>query len=218
MITIELLETPQQFEKIMLRAIVEALNPAIRKALPAIKKRVSDITIDLFKSTPTYESLVDGRLSEEFGFVKGTGLNKANAVIDAVAQDINLFFKPLRVSGKTFIGGIRIGMLDASLRDILSLNEATFITPENGFPINWLDWLLIRGDQIIITDHRFSPFSNRGRSGGGIMIQGRGWKVPISHSGTKGDNWLTRTLDRSVDIIEDAYSKIIEQEVSKRVR
>jgi hypothetical protein len=118
------------------------------------------------------------------------------------------------------VGGLEIGVLQADFADILSLPEAS-IVDASGNVLPWLEWLLLRGDQIIIAGHQiqFGNFPNS-RSGNAIMIEddSQAWRIPPIFSGVINDNWLTRVLDQSMRVIEDLFTRIVERHLKAALR
>mgnify|MGYP003646261604 FL=1 len=83
-----------------------------------------------------------------------------------------------------------------------------------GTPLEWLKWLLLEGDRVIVANYRFEP-SNKGtsRTGEGIMIKtrGGGWNVPPQFAGVDNDNFATRALEG----IQDTIDYFVRQEITK---
>ena len=60
--------------------------------------------------------------------------------------------------------------------------------------LHWLQWLLEKGDTIIIDSYEYSPRSGFGRSGGGSMKLGGSWRVPPEYAGTPENNFISDSL------------------------
>ena len=60
--------------------------------------------------------------------------------------------------------------------------------------LHWLDWLLKRGDNMIISNYQYNPQTGLGRSGLGNMVGGGSFRVPPQFSGTVDDNFITRAF------------------------
>ena len=71
----------------------------------------------------------------------------------------------------------------------------------------WLEWLLLKGNQIIVRNYEVKIGSNsRSRSGDAIMISSsENWRVPPEFIGTNTNNWTTRALSK----IEDELNSLI---------
>ena len=72
-----------------------------------------------------------------------------------------------------------------------SIPEAIKAVPNS--KLNWLEWLLEKGDTPIIIGYRYSA-SDKGRTGGGIMKPGGAFRIPPQFSGTEEENFVIRAL------------------------
>lgn len=203
-----------QIEKMVLEEVAKVGNKLLPSIVPKIK---SDIVANIgfyFELSPEYKSIANGELMGHFGLRPTEVMAKLKAIVDILAASTQVRFVPLRVRGKTLGGGIQIYAFLSDFSDILSLNEAHQIT-DAGQTLPWLEWLLIEGDKIIIYDYYFQPGSMKSRSGMGIMVFGNQsyWKVPAQFSGTKNDNWITRTVNAYIHDIE----LLIQQSIQKHL-
>jgi hypothetical protein len=73
----------------------------------------------------------------------------------------------------------------------------------------WLEWLLLKGNSIIVRNYNVKYGQNpRSRSGDAIMIDSTSsWRVPPEFAGTTRDNWTTRALNR----VDKDINRIIQQ-------
>jgi hypothetical protein len=88
-----------------------------------------------------------------------------------------------------------------SLINLLALKSG-HVTTNKGTDLHWLNWLLEKGQSVIVIGYRYNPdTAPRGRSGGGTMSGGSAWRVPPEYAGTISDNFVTRAFDgREKDI------------------
>jgi len=97
------------------------------------------------------------------------------------------------------VGKIEIYMLSSTIAKFLSLPSGKYMT-EKGVEIPWLKSLLIDGTKILVTDFTYveGDFiqTEGNRTGKGIMISSPGsyWRIPSKHSGTREDNFVTRSI------------------------
>jgi hypothetical protein len=75
--------------------------------------------------------------------------------------------------------------------------------------LHWLDWLLNRGDQIIVVGYEYNPQTGLGRSKLGNMKTGGSFRVPPEFSGTQENNFVTRALIGASQ--EKEIAKILEK-------
>ena len=77
------------------------------------------------------------------------------------------------------------------MEELSSLSVGQVATLSGNLP--WLHWLLMRGGSPIIIGFRYKA-DGGGRTGGGIMIPGGVFRIPLEYSGTVDDNFITRAL------------------------
>ena len=215
-IGIQLLDPVDVIENKILKAIRDTLNEAFTKALPSIDIAVKNRTRVFFETSREALALVNGPLDKHFGIPSGEALVRVGSIIQTIINNIYVRYIKVSVKGKTLTGGIEVNVLKSDFKDVLNNSEAV-ITTDNGDKLPWLEWLLLRGDNIIVSDHviKFGSFTTS-RSGGAVMIEKAGgfWRVPPQYSGTIRKNWLTRSIfDVSgayVDMINDVLKEKIE--------
>lgn len=174
-----------------------------------IKIGLKSVLIEAITSSAEYLSLTGGTLRGELGLQDPFVID---AIIEQWAEGIQVTYKP-----KPFFGVIKIGMIESSYSDVLTMPEASYTyipthpTFSNGI-IDWLSWLLLKGSDPIIKEHEFA-LSNNGRTGLGIMVERKGkiWSVPAEFAGTATDNFVTRALEG----IEEDMQAVIQREISK---
>lgn len=220
-ISIDLVETNQAITKKIHSAIIKSLNKIIAKSVSRISSKIKEQTVAYLKNTPTYESLINGELSKHFGIRVGTGKDKLDAILQTIADNIYVKNDVIhsRFTSNRYRGGLSVRVLKDDFEDILSLPEAQIIT-EKGTILPYMDWLLIRGNAIIISEYEISFESGKGRSGGAIMIDSNAgvWRVPPQYAGTINDNWLTRSIVGAGSQYIQLINAIIKQEIERTVR
>ncbi|MHA2101335.1 MAG: hypothetical protein ACW99A_21975, partial [Candidatus Kariarchaeaceae archaeon] len=98
---------------------------------------------------------------------------------------------------RIFVQGIK-----ADYSDVLNLPEAIVRNVSRRYPggmnLEWLEWLLLRGDERIIKGFhiKFGP-SEFSRSGNAIMIlkEEDSWGVPNKHASRGKHNFITDAID-----------------------
>ena len=81
--------------------------------------------------------------------------------------------------------------------------------------LDWLNWLLTRGDDIIVGDYSFIQKPGIGRSGLGAMTAGGVFRIPPEYSGTQDDNFITRTL--LSEAVTDQLTQVLEQHILSKL-
>lgn len=166
------------------------------------------------KASPEYQSLLtDNELRSHFGLVNAAPL--VDAIIDGLVRPPNgldITVDGPRVSGDRVEGSVTASILRTDFSEVLRLAEASF--PSRGGPVNWLQWLLLEGDSVLVAGYNYLPGKRKSsRTGTGIMVRSskKAWKVPM-HTGTATDNWLTRSLT----LFDRVMTDIMWQELLRR--
>lgn len=176
----------------VLDAVASQLGAAFARAVPAVRRRVGEAAARAVRSAPEYESLLSGGLRGQLGVVDA--LPVLSAVCRNLAGGVVVTSLGARRAGPAVEGGMRIELLKGDYSEVLTVAGASFQS-EGGFAIDWLRWLTLEGDRVIVADYRFSAgFPERSRTGLGVMARPGTWRVPPEFSGTASDNWLTRSL------------------------
>ena len=203
-LTLSIKESQKKMERELLGEIIKGLN---KQFIPLAKLIQADLAIEVPKIfvdrdvTGIYNRLVNGPLNLDFGFTEGDEKSRINDILTQIGKSVQVEYKPMRRSGAGISksSGFTVKILRTDFFDILGLSAANVINisknPKAANVLPWLEWLLLEGDSVIISDHIIS-FEEGGRSGGAVMISDKGgvWKVPEGSSGTRSDNWLTREV------------------------
>tara|TARA_R110002020_G_scaffold375555_1_gene586749 strand:+ start:749 stop:1420 length:672 start_codon:yes stop_codon:yes gene_type:complete len=210
----ELLGTPEQFEKVVLAALTKQFNSAVQRSVEVIQDQVKELVYPAIFSCREMEALRGDDLRVELGLTT----TQASGASARIAQTItnSVVVNSRRPSGKDF-GGINLHIQPSDYANVLNV-PGTSITyrskaQKQTITLEWLDWLINRGDEIIVAKFGFEPAGGKGRSGGGKMKKGGSWRVSPQYAGTADDNFITRALqDKS---FTELTSKIIEKTIKK---
>jgi hypothetical protein len=192
MITLKLTDSIDVIERNINKSIAKIANEKINKNQAKLLSRIKQLAGSWIISQPEILSLSSSSpesLSGQFGIPSGLIQSIIYAIINALKNSISSKFIPYN---DKLSGGIEIYFQPKNFINLLSLPEGHIIY--NGGDLHWLDWLLKRGDNIIVANYRYNPQSGIGRSGLGIMIPGNSFRVPPQFSGTEDDNFITRAL------------------------
>ncbi len=176
--------------------ILQATAKNINRQMALCKTEITSLTRTLLEGSlikqPEYDAIISSDLRFELGLVDAFG--RMSTIVKELVDSVDVEIKPVKVVGARFSGGMTITAVKSGYDDILSLREASFLT-EKGVQLDWLEWLLLEGTNVIIADYHFQGLTNVGRTGGGIMLEGDDWGVPPEHSGTINDNFITRAIE-----------------------
>lgn len=194
--------------------IINALLPDIQRYINNIANKMTNtiptIIINSIVNQPEYASLMSGSLQYEFGLPDPA--NRLAEILNTIKSNAVVSNKPVKLVGNKISANIKFAMIKQDFSDLLSLGSASLIT-EKGSTLNWLDWLLVQGDTVIITDYNFifGP-SEYSRTGMGLMKKSTGgsWRVPPEFAGTIQNNWITRAIDSATQEIDSAINTIIQ--------
>jgi len=211
-VSIDLLENNTEIGQKILQAISKKINNIIVKKIDTIQQKISLETVNYLKTTNTYFSLIDGELAGHFGLPPTVRKSYVDNILNKIGSNIEVNFKKFVIRNKNISGYLQIDVLINNFSDILSMLDSTIMT-ERGVLLNWLQWLLLEGDRVIVSQHEIMP-SIQGRSKKMIMIKSNAgvWRVPPEFSGVQNDNWLTRAILNSGEYLK-IIEKIIETEI-----
>lgn len=198
----------KETEANLVYTILNVLKPEVdkyfRDIVTAVQPKIIQLVTDAIIRAPEYDSLLNGRLKAEFG------LPDSGSRVDTIIsfwQKIEVVYKKMSIIGDKLQGGFALQMIPSDFNDVINLPEATLIT-EKGTDLNWLEWLLLFGNQTIIKDYTVKMGPNtRSRTGLAIMtgaIAGK-WGVPSEFAGVQSNNWITRAIDSVDSEIESAF-------------
>lgn len=206
MITLKLLDTEAQIEKKINKALAREFNKILRKKEKFLLGRLKRSVESWVRASPEIQSLDDRQaygLGAEFGIRKskaGPAIEAIiNAIVDATVISANKFTEDLK-------GSIYFYFQPADFVNLLQLQEGHVVT-QKGSDLHWLDWLLTKGDQMIIQGYEYQP-SRDGRSGGGTMEKGVSFRVNPKYSGIESDNFVTRLFDKKESEITNLIAGI----------
>lgn len=207
----DLLESDKQIANIINQELVQELNSRLKPLYKEASSYIRQVVLNSIKSQPEYISLLSGSLKYEFGLPDSS--SRLNAILSTIDQSLFVEYRPARINGQNINGGFFIGMVNSDFNDILSLGASTLVT-ENGSILEWLKWLLLEGDKIIIGgyDFKIGNFKNS-RTGGGIMSPSfsGSWRVPPEFAGTAENNWITRAIENTEDTIENYLFSLLQK-------
>ncbi len=197
-------------EQTITRHCIAVIRRAIEQAIPYIRGNISALIEKAIFSTPEYEALLHGTLKAQLGLIDGKAM--MNPIVEALKDniDVELFPFPSGSSKVSNYDILRISFIQRDHQDLLALSNASYMSHQ--YRIDWLEWLLKKGDGPIVADYiiKYGDFTTS-RSKMALMAKsvGGSWQViPSEFSGKEGDNFITRAFEGAdhiiLDIIKDA--------------
>lgn len=187
-------------------ALSKEVNKRIVQNIPKILTKIKEAIGNSISSHPTVLALSDyapGGLAAELGLYPGQGSLAASQIVDIVTDDVEFRFR--RINTK-LQGSIQFYIAHEAVARLVALPIGHVIYGKGD--LHWLQWLLERGDAIIIDSYEYNPQSGFGRSGGGSMALGGSWRVPPEYAGTPEKNFISDALFNKT--FQDTLQNIIE--------
>ncbi len=193
------------------RALIKQLNSKVQLVGIRISKIIQRRFAKLLMEDKTVNSLINGELRGQFGLVDPQ--LRIKAVLDQWLMSMQVKPKPLRLTKNGIVGGFKLQMVESNWEDVLGLDIAIFKTPEHGFNLEWLSWLLIKGGKTVVMDYDFIAKNGRGRTDRGLMakVRRRRWNVPAAYQGNRTNNFATQTIDILHSELDDIFEKELER-------
>jgi len=188
-------------------ALAEDINTKLTKIIPKIVVDVKEAVRVSVSSHPTVQALSDyapGGLASELGLYPGQGPSAAAQIIEIITEDVEFRFRKLNTKLQ---GSIEFYIAHSAIARLVALPLGHIVYGRGD--LHWLQWLLEKGDAIIIDSYEYSPQSGFGRSGGGSMKLGGSWRVPPEYAGTPEDNFISDSLFNRT--FQDTLQNIIER-------
>jgi hypothetical protein len=209
--SIEILESNTDISKYILNALLPQVNSYFENVFDKASKQIEQIVITSIKNAPEYSSLVSGDLRAEFGLPDSE--SRVNNIIE-FWKNIRIKYNRVKIkNNSTLSGSFTLSMIPSDFSDVINLPSASFTT-EKGSQLNWLQWLLLFGNQTIIKDYEIKLGPNpNSRTGLAVMkgvISGK-WSVPAEFAGTENNNWITRAIDSA----ESDINKLLKNSLRK---
>lgn len=189
MITLRLVESEAEISKNINLAIATELNSKINRRLSELENNIKAFVSRHISSQPELISLSAGILRGAFGLYSGTAASISSSITKTIENSVNIKFQPF---DKNLKGTLEINIQPSDLSNLLTLPEG-HVKYKDG-DLHWLNWLLTKGDEIIIIGYEYNPQTGIGRSGLGNMVAGSAFRVPPQFSGTIDNNFITRAL------------------------
>ena len=195
-VTLKLLDNTGAIERKIRKALAKDLNQKFKKRMPEIERELGKALETWLMQSPELKAVAYGPLRGDFGIPRGSAVEQVERIISTVVQTSRVVFKPFSVRALT--GGLTVKIQPGDFRNVLGAVEP--VVTEKGESLDWISWLLTRGDDIVVADYHVVP-GNHGRSGDAVMKQGDFFRVRPEYSGTLEDNAITRALsDRGKEI------------------
>lgn len=199
-IEIHLKETSQEISRMIMKKIAYQANKALGKMVNTGRSALKQFIYQAVLDSPEMRSLSGGKLQAQFGLRPGQASQVPIEIASAVADSIQLIRRPVAFRAQGLRGGLSISIQPTDYKNLLGVDGSTTTYFSKYYKkmvtLDWLDWLVRRGDEIIVAGFHVE-YGNHGRSGKAKMKKSTGssWKVDSAYSGTVSDNFISRSLN-----------------------
>jgi hypothetical protein len=202
---IKIIDSKNKIEGNILKSCENELKNIFSKARPKIHSAVINLVIEALQKSPEIISLQAGTLKTDFGL----DFDPTETIIYAIANSTYINFKGFRLNKNSVTNILSVYIQPSDFKNILSMSDASVLT-DKGQSLPWLEWLLLEGDAIIVTEYHveYGAYESS-RSGGAIMKPSGVFRVNPAYSGTAENNFITRALASYGDQIKEIVRKSI---------
>lgn len=211
--SVALLESDQQIRSLILDDLKTTISAGLQRSINPLTQAIKPIITKALQSQPEYQSLISGQLRKEFGIAN---TNNVDIAINNLINTLTINILPIKIINAGLSGGISIQMIPSdTFGGALSDASAYVIDEERGYRLPWLEWLLLRGTDIIVRKYEVQFGANpNSRSGDAIMVSSnKNWRVPPEFVGTQRNNWTTRAIES----VEDDLINVIRSTVERNI-
>lgn len=188
----------------------------INKITNNSKSKISSIILSALNNSSTVQSLLSGKLRDDFGLFGNVVDVTISNIVKHISENIKLQVNQSTTAGSILV--ISVELLPGDFNKIVSLPGGSI--PSRGGPVDWLEWLLTKGTQVVVADYWiYTNAKGFTRSGGSSIMRKiestprDPFRVDPNYAGTPDDNFITRSLEPfHKDIIS-----VIANEVSRSV-
>ena len=193
-VSLKILESKSDISNDILQALKPLVNDYFKKVYDSVSVKIQELVVQAIKNAPEYNSLLNGQLKAEFGLPDAD--SRINELLE-FWKYMHVEYRPVKIVNGLLETHFIIHMIQSDFNNVIHTGAAILQT-EKGKDLNWLEWLLLFGDQTIIKDYVVKFGSNpNSRTGMAVMkgVTSGKWSVPATYSGTLNDNWITRAMD-----------------------
>ena len=205
--SLKITETKEGFLKKVGGALAAILNKTILRHRNSVTYKVRQFVETQIRIQPEVRELTNssgpGSLNAMLGITPAEGTTAVNEIIREIVNSVKIQIKKF---DSNLDGGVDLIFANVDMGNIASLSSGQKDTLSGRLP--WLRWMLMQGGSPIIIGFRYMA-DTQGRTGGGIMIRGGVFRVPLEFAGTEENNFITRALVGSEQ--RDEISRIFQE-------
>ena len=216
---LEITSSDAEIKKIIMQQIADDLNSSFLAIAEDIRKNIKPVIYNAIHECYEMQALRGPYLRGSLGLTSSQATQASQKISEVVSDSVIIQTKA--VTANNLSAGLQILIQTEDYANVLSISQAVVSYRSRRFKrtidLPWLDWLLTKGDQILVSGFEFQPGGNLGRSRAGRMAEtpSGSWRVSPEYSGTKGDNFITRSFDNRT---QSQITKIVQKAVNKRLK
>lgn len=210
---VKLLESNSVIRKSIMEGLASHMDSVLSKSMGQIQNKLRALIESALKQEPEYISLTSGQLRLDFGI---SNPDQVNNVVSKLADTVSISKKTISINNSGLSGGFSLNAIKADdFNGVLTDENAMVVDGTKGYSLPWLEWLLLRGNKIIVKNYEVKVGPNpTSRTGMAVMVESdKNWRVPPEFVGTISNNWTTRAIQR----IEPNLVKLIQQEIENNL-
>lgn len=209
--SLKLVESESIIRSQILNTLKDQINIALTATVNDVRREVVELVKNALETEPEFSSLISGELRREFGI---SDTSNVQIAVSNIANSILIEKTPVSINNAGLSGGLKISLINnQDYGGALSDESGQVVDNTRGYSLPWLEWLLLKGNQIIVRDFEVKLGANpRSRSGDAVMVpSSSNWRVPPQFAGTVRENWTTRALskidDKIINIIKSRFER-----------
>jgi hypothetical protein len=189
---IRIIDSDQKIMRNILDGAAKEIKAIFQRAKAKIHADIINLMISALSKCPEIQSLKSGKLRMDFGL----DTDPTEEIIYSIANSTYVYFRDFKFSQGSVKNVLSVYIQPDDFSNILNQEFAKVIT-EKGEELPWLQWLLLSGDAVVVTQYHvdYGAYESS-RAGGAIMKPTGLFRVDPAFSGTADDNFITRCISQ----------------------
>tara|TARA_B100001778_G_scaffold217608_1_gene180298 strand:+ start:5313 stop:5957 length:645 start_codon:yes stop_codon:yes gene_type:complete len=211
--SLKLVNSDSDISKQILNGLKKQAQSALNKSKQDINDALKSLVKQFIQAEPEYRSLLGGELKYQLG-VPDAGI--VDQIVNIWSNNIKIINNKVNSTSNGLRGGFSVSMIKSDYSDVLSSSAAKIKDSSTGSVVPWLEWLLLRGGDVLIKDYEIQIGPNpRSRTGMAIMVSSKSnYRLPAKFAGTESNNWVYRAISK----IDDAtMQNIVKRALEKNL-
>ena len=213
-------ESASQLKTNMRFMFAEAIDKLIRSKINGIELFARNSIKNSFNKSETVSAILGGILQADFGLTDDMAVEAVDSIVEYVSNNVQIIYTKSKKTSDLLASFTLVFLPNKDfykeIKNGSYISEGIYVTGYgiNG-DVNWLEWLVTKGTQVILSNFYVYYEEGKGRSNQAIMIytdkagstRSGGFMVNPEHAGTEDDNFVTRAINESIPIIRAFIQK-----------